>query len=1426
MNNYFDIAMRITKKSNENLIEILKRQLPDKGEKYIDDLKKELTIENNLYISLNKEYKSGRDLSEVGVTEETVKAFNMKYPLYMHQENAIKSISNGKNTVISTGTGSGKTESFLIPIVDYCIKHQNEKGVKAIIIYPMNALANDQKRRISEVLENTNLKFAIFTGDTKSKYASNDKKTEEYMKSLENIDDIEKYYEEYSHNEDYYEDYDEIENTEDKLDNENNVMEYKNQIIYREDIVEELPDIVITNYVMLDRILTNKKYYPLITNSINTIKFLVLDEVHIYRGNKGAHLKFLLDRVRYTIGKEDLVHIACSATLSHSDESKSTSGYLKGDASDIDKFLNPLFDSYDYNLVEAEYKEMNELDKNIDRYDEIKLLRKELFNRSMSLDDIADFLNKENKKNSFIFNNGKRYDKVAVIRLLKKSTEAVSFRTNIFMRTRKGTVKRCIDCGKYHISNDYRCNSCNSFLFEVDADDYNALIGYVKNKQLTPDSDIGGIRVGIVKRKYSYRDNERHFYMDSKKLLFDEKGLANIEVSKNPEGKDLKLVYLKKGANVIKIEEDNTFLKILKTVLKYNETFDEKYDYNKKVLTFIDSRKRVSKEKTLFNDSCIKETFSETLKFIANRDDYISLDEVLTNIYKRVKNYVEENKKDDLVNKLDVFDDFGIWLMNDIGRYPIRMNSDFNDLNSKEKDLIEFLIEERALYIERVNYKRPKYLKYRLKKEGQIKLVFTEVGVPKNKLYEKISLSSRGRNIKEFLVKRNRKIDEYDFNELLENLYEKRYLEKFKIEIENGKEKTAKTVDAYSLRGDRIEVFIGKTKYKNLRQILKYNLFIAETHSAEVDKEDKKIIENKFQIGEIDAMFSTPTLEMGIDIGGLNMVFMKGVPPLPSNFAQRAGRAGRSSDKTALIVTVCNQKSKHDEYYFQNALEMIEGVINPPRFQQDNMALAEKHMNALIYQIGINDKEKIKIILKETFKTILKEEIDDYINNFNKKNKDKNDNDLTIDSLINYKVSHELYENNTFPDYSFRRDELNVYDEKALLHQEKIKKNYKLDNYKLSSREPEMAYKEYVPGLTTYMSGKAMKISEKGEYELSKKGAKIYKENYAKEDLGNKEVLKEKDFEKFATNERISYSEEEKKNKKVIQVFYRDNVELEFENIGIVTNQGIEEFKEEGSEKPFKIAQIINRHALIIKWEPEILKFEDVVSFVAILDSAIKTMYGLDNDEIKMVHHKDSDSKEFESAVIALYDTNGNKNIDLKKIEKNLYEIIEFGIRTTEKCKCKAKSGCYSCIRSYNTNKYAATLSKKTGCDIAKYINGHCNLPTNIKEDKEKINYYDISVILKQEDKDFKVEYNGKVIMDTVEKENDSDEKKNQNEIIFNLLLRAIDEIDKDYVRIKTGVEYVKKAINGEASINIGAERFGEFMFESLKFEQIFAEKE
>ena len=148
------------------------------------------------------------------------------FPPYDHQYKSFNRLttSNGhkpKSTLITTGTSSGKTECFLYPILDYCFKNKERQGIKVIILYPMNALASDQAKRLAETIHGDDrlkgITAGLFIGEGKEKKKYPTEMGEAHI----------------------------IEN--------------------RQNIVDSPPDILLTNFKMLDYALMRSNYHNLWT---------------------------------------------------------------------------------------------------------------------------------------------------------------------------------------------------------------------------------------------------------------------------------------------------------------------------------------------------------------------------------------------------------------------------------------------------------------------------------------------------------------------------------------------------------------------------------------------------------------------------------------------------------------------------------------------------------------------------------------------------------------------------------------------------------------------------------------------------------------------------------------------------------------------------------------------------------------------------------------------------------------------------------------------------------------------------------------------------------------------------------------------------------------------------------------------------------
>lgn len=239
-------------------------------------------IENGLLwpeplLQLNPSFEPGRTIeqlvSEKVLHEDCEQIFRVKSKqnglgkslrLHKHQDQAIETYRRNEPYVLTTGTGSGKSLSYIIPAVDHVLKTGTGRGLQAIIVYPMNALANSQMEELDKFLklgfesDGMPVTYARYTGQ-------------------EGVDE-------------------------------------------RESILKDPPDILLTNYVMLELILTRVGERPLVASGGN-MRFLVFDELHTYRGRQGADVAMLIRRCREAFGSEQMRCVGTSATM----ESEGTS---------------------------------------------------------------------------------------------------------------------------------------------------------------------------------------------------------------------------------------------------------------------------------------------------------------------------------------------------------------------------------------------------------------------------------------------------------------------------------------------------------------------------------------------------------------------------------------------------------------------------------------------------------------------------------------------------------------------------------------------------------------------------------------------------------------------------------------------------------------------------------------------------------------------------------------------------------------------------------------------------------------------------------------------------------------------------------------------------------------------------------------------
>ncbi|MCK9462853.1 MAG: DEAD/DEAH box helicase [Proteobacteria bacterium] len=222
-------------------------------------------------IQLNPAFEPGEGLEDLvrqgALHPECLKIFRDKpapaedrglLQLHRHQVEAVHAARSGENYVLTTGTGSGKSLAYIVPIVDHVLRTGTGKGIQAIVVYPMNALANSQLGELTKFLCNgypggkSPVTFQRYTGQEKDEE--------------------------------------------------------------RNEIIASPPDILLTNYVMLELLLTRPKERKLVS-AAKDLRFLVLDELHTYRGRQGSDVAMLVRRVRDACEATSLLHVGTSATL-------------------------------------------------------------------------------------------------------------------------------------------------------------------------------------------------------------------------------------------------------------------------------------------------------------------------------------------------------------------------------------------------------------------------------------------------------------------------------------------------------------------------------------------------------------------------------------------------------------------------------------------------------------------------------------------------------------------------------------------------------------------------------------------------------------------------------------------------------------------------------------------------------------------------------------------------------------------------------------------------------------------------------------------------------------------------------------------------------------------------------------------------------
>lgn len=288
------LPLQQAREVRDSIIEYIKatfrfkeKDVSDAFYRFIED--KENGLFKGPYVSLKTPFVSATEEESANIPLDIAPSFApYKHQLQAFQQLTMKNGHRPEPTLLTTGTGSGKTECFLYPILDYCYhcnQYERQTGVKVIIMYPMNALASDQAKRLAETIWNDpRLKGKVTAG----LFVGEGMDAKEYPRDMA----------------------------------EDHIIEN------RDAILDTVPDILLTNFKMLDYGLMRQRFMSLWKGNIGTeqkaLRFIVLDELHTYDGAQGTDVANLIRRLKLKLHlpKNSLCPIGTSATIGNGKDSK------------------------------------------------------------------------------------------------------------------------------------------------------------------------------------------------------------------------------------------------------------------------------------------------------------------------------------------------------------------------------------------------------------------------------------------------------------------------------------------------------------------------------------------------------------------------------------------------------------------------------------------------------------------------------------------------------------------------------------------------------------------------------------------------------------------------------------------------------------------------------------------------------------------------------------------------------------------------------------------------------------------------------------------------------------------------------------------------------------------------------------------------
>jgi len=1050
-------------------------------------------------ISFNPSFEKGQTLQELcdeGILHPEMKEILKDYSLYKHQSEAIKTGSKGLDFVVTSGTGSGKSLAFIATIFNYLLNNKKEKGIKAVIVYPMNALINSQFEAIE---------------DLKNKYMKNHP-GEEFPFAFAKYTGQEK--------------------QED-----------------REMSQQGLPDIIMTNYMMLELILTRPQEYMIRDSIYENLKYMVFDELHTYRGRQGADVAMLVARIKAQAHNE-VSCIGTSATMVSGGTGSlwdqelrvaEIAGKLLGSRFLENQIINEsLTRCFEYNgaLPSAEALKQN-LDKGIDlSAGEPELIRSPLStwienaialkmkdgvpvrNLPMKFSDIAaklssdsgapldlcetqlrtylkwiSIVNKQTaekhvfylpyKIHQFISQTGTVYASLhkgpeRIVTLdptlfKRKGDEKIPLYPVVFSRE-SGREFICVTLNEgTHALKPREFTDIDGDDEDDDGNEENKKNGYVipspdvwnpdNDMELLPDAWVKTDCFGVMKPIDAYKNRmPREIYYDdlgnfsfekplkpvhqgwfmTAKLLFD----PTSGVIYDPRtSENTKLTRL--GSEGRSTSTTVLNFSILKQLAKCGFQPEEQ-----KVLSFTDNRQDAALQSGHFNDFLKVAQLRSAIYHALEKYNELDFSNLDTAIFEALKlnqeEYAAAPSDIGVVKKENegIFKDYLMYQALKDLRYSWRVilpNLEqcalfeihykflkeicceqniwdkvpiLNRISADEREKIIYQVLDcfrKSYALQNDEYFSPQSISrkrkiiyeklldsWRFEEKEIIEPFYLRFKTLKGAGYYTASIgpsSALGKYLREEARSRGFDLKGQDYTKFIEALMKTMtragLLEETGAEASDGTQTglyrlrldrlTWKRGDGKNMIPDLVKKRIYKEDYKPEPNSFFQDMYrtdftglkriYSKEHTGQLNNEDRKKREEDFRKGEISTLFCSPTMELGIDISSLNVVHMRNVPPSPSNYAQRGGRAGRNG-QAALVFTSCSNYSPHDRHYFDRQPDMVAGVVAPPKLDLDNRELIQCHLHALFLAkagipelrnsisdlVDMQDKEKLPLL--------------------------------------------------------------------------------------------------------------------------------------------------------------------------------------------------------------------------------------------------------------------------------------------------------------------------------------------------------------------------------------------------------------------------------------------------------------------------------